>query len=89
MSLLTANVIPGNHGRIFTTNASTDAEMKKIQNIVEEVDGVKAVIIIEEVSPREFIVRTSKLVTVRAIEDAVNRLDLHAIPKGIFPMLEK
>lgn len=91
MSLLTENVIPGNHGRIFTTNASTDILMDKIRTGLERVDGVEKVIPIEEVSPREFIVRTSKLVTVQTIENAVQRmgLNLHVIPKGIFPMLEK
>ena len=91
MSLLTENVIPGNHGRIFTTNAASDILMNKIKTGLERLDGVEKIILIAEVSPREFIVRTSKLVTVKTIEDAVQRmgLDLHVIPKGIFPMLEK
>ncbi len=91
MSLLTENVIPGNYGRIFTTNANTDILMDKIKMGLEHIDGVEMVLPIEEVSPREFIVRTSKLVTVHTIEEAVQKLglDLHVIPKGIFPMLEK
>lgn len=84
MSLLTQNVIPGNHGKIFGTNASTDHEMEQIKQMVQEVDGVKKVVIITGVFPREFIVYTTKLVDIVTVENAVNRTGLHAIPKGLF-----
>ncbi len=84
MSVLTENVIPGNHGRIFGTNASSDEEMEKIKSFLTKVDGVKDVVIVEGVFPREFIVHTTKLLSVGIIEDAVKRLELHAIPKGWF-----
>ncbi len=84
MSVLTENIIPGNHGRIFGTNASSDAEMEKIKTFLSKVDGVKDVVIVEGVFPREFIVHTTKLLSVIIIEDAVKRLELHAIPKGWF-----
>ncbi len=89
MSLITKNVIPGNHGRIFGTNASNEAQMDKIKEAIEEVEGVRDVVPIQEIFPKEFIVHTTKLVSVAAIEAAVNRLELHCIPKGIFPVLEK
>ncbi len=84
MSVLTENIIPGNHGRIFGTNASSDEEMEKIKNFLSKVDGVKDVVIVEGVFPREFIVHTTRLLSVVIIEDAVKRLALHAIPKGWF-----
>lgn len=86
MSLLTENIIPGNHGKIFGTNAQTDHDMELIMKMINEVDGVKNVVIISGVFPREFIVYTSKLVEIIAIEDAVKRTGLHAIPKGLFEM---
>ena len=84
MSVITENIIPGNHGRIFGTNASSTEEMEKIKSFLSKVDGVKDVVIVEGVFPREFIVHTTKLLSVVTIEDAVKRLDLHAIPKGWF-----
>ncbi len=84
MSVLTENVIPGNHGRIFGTNASSDEEMEKIKSFLTKVDGVKDVVIVEGVFPREFIVHTTKLLSVVIIENEVKRLELHAIPKGWF-----
>ncbi len=84
MNVLTENVIPGNHGRIFGTNASSDEEMDKIKSFLTKVDGVKDVVIVEGVFPREFIVHTTKLLSVVIIEDVVNRLQLHTIPKGWF-----
>lgn len=89
MSLVTENVIPVDHGRIFGTNASSDSQMDRIKLAIEKVDGVKNVVLIEEVYPKEFIVHTTKLVSVVAIEDAVKHTGLHCVPKGIFPTLEK
>ncbi len=89
MSLLTENVIPSEHGRIFGTNASSDQQMSNIKSAIENVDGVKNVVLIKEVFPKEFIVHTSKLVSVADVEDAVKSAGLHCIPKGVFPMLEK
>lgn len=84
MSILTENVIPGNHGRIFVTNASSDGKIEKMIPFLKEIDGIKDVIIVKGVFPREFIVHTSKLLNVVLIEDTVKRLGLHAIPKGWF-----
>ena len=89
MSILTENVIPGNHGRIFGTNATTHVQMEKIKKAIEAVDGVKDVVLIEEVFPKELIVHTAKLVSVVEIEDVVQKTGLHCIPKGVFPTLEK
>lgn len=47
MSILTENVIPGNHGRIFGTNASSDEEIKKIKSFLEKIDGVKDIVIVK------------------------------------------
>ena len=89
MSLLTENVIPSDHGRIFSTNASSDEQMAKIKSAIENVDGVKGVVLITEVFPKEFIVHTSKLVRVIDVEDAANHVGLHCISKGVFPLMEK
>lgn len=86
MTVITENVIPGNHGRIFTTNASNDSEMEDIKNVIEKIEGVKDVVLIKEVYPKEFIVHTTKLIKNDIIESAVSDLGVKAIPKGIFPL---
>ncbi|MCJ7467731.1 MAG: heavy-metal-associated domain-containing protein [Maribacter sp.] len=86
MGFMAENVIPGNYGRIFGTNASTDKDMSKIKTYLKKIDGVKDVTIVKGVFPREFIVYSTKLLSVVLIEDTVNKLGLHAVPKGWFEL---
>ena len=86
MSIISENIIPGNNGRIFGTNASSDTEMEKIKAYLGKIEGVRDITIVKGVFPREFIVYTSKLLSVTTIENAVKRMGLHAIPKGWFEL---
>ena len=45
MSLLSENVIPGNLGKVFGTNAKESQTLEKIKSPLELIDGVKEVII--------------------------------------------
>ena len=85
MRLVNENIIPGNRGKIFGTNASCDRHMEKIKMSITKIDGVIDVILKKEVFPKEFIVLTNKLVKVLTIENAVNKVGLHALPKSVFP----
>ncbi len=86
MSLLTENIIPGNHGKIFGTDAAMDDQMDHMKIRLKKIDGVKNVILIEGVFPKEFIIYTSKLISVSTIQNEVNKMGLHAIPKGLFEL---
>jgi len=86
MSLISENVIPGNHGKVFGTNATSHDDLIKIQDAVQRVKGVKDVILKEEVFPREFTVHTIDIVTVKDIEEAVIGTGFHAIPKSTFSL---
>jgi|TARA_R110000823_G_scaffold192607_2_gene324178 hypothetical protein len=86
MSLLSENVIPGNHGKIFSTNAKDLTSLLKIKKVILQLEGVKEVILNEDAFPREFIIHTSKLVSVESIENEVKKLGFHAIPKGLFEL---
>ena len=86
MSLLSENVIPGNHGKIFSTNAKDSKSLLKIKKVISQLEGVKEVILNEDEFPREFIIHTSKLVSVESIENEVKKLGFHAIPKGLFEL---
>ncbi|GGG49190.1 heavy-metal-associated domain-containing protein [Bizionia arctica] len=86
MSLQSENVIPGNHGKVFGTNAN---EVKDLQNIKDKlllVHGIKDVILNLNIYPKEFTIHTTTLVEIKTIEDEVKRMGFHAIPKGIFPL---
>lgn len=86
MSLLNENVIPGNHGKVFSTNAKTNHDLEKIKTRVLELEGIKDVLINFEVFPREFTIHTSKLITIKEIEEKVKSTGFHAIPKSIFKL---
>jgi hypothetical protein len=86
MSLLSDNIIPGNHGKVFGTNATAREDMKRIKEAVLKVSGIKDVIIYEDIFPREFKVHTSSKVAVKDVEAAINRIGFHAVPKSLFEL---
>jgi len=86
MSLLSKNIIPGNYGKVFSTNAKDENDLKRIKKKVQSLKGIKEVKINTEVFPREFTVYTSELVKVDAIEDKIKLMGFHAIPKNLFPL---
>lgn len=86
MSILTENVIPGNHGKIFGTNAIKDLDLLEIKASLQKLDGIKDVILNTDVFPREFTVHTRKIVAVSTIENQVRSVGFHAIPKGVLEL---
>jgi len=86
MSLLSDNVIPGNHGQVFGTDAKTEPELNKIKTSILSIDGIEDVLLNVEVFPREITVHTSKIVALDVVEKAVNKVGFHAVPKGVFSL---
>lgn len=86
MSLVSENVIPGNHGKLFETNAKGNHDLNSIKDKLTSLDGIKDVIINAEVFPKEFTVYTSELVTIKDVESVVKSLGFHAIPKTLFTL---
>jgi hypothetical protein len=86
MSLLTENIIPGNHGKIFGTNAIEDLDLLTIKSSILELDGIKKVVFNTDIFPREFTVHTSKIVSIGDIENKVKSVGFHAIPKNLFEL---
>ncbi len=86
MNLLKDNIIPGNHGKIFGTNAVEKKDLLKIKNALYNMPGIKDVVINMEIYPKEFTIYTSTLVKVEDIENEVKRLGFHAIPKSLFEL---
>ncbi|AUC84643.1 hypothetical protein CW731_04725 [Polaribacter sp. ALD11] len=86
MSLINENVIPGNHGKVFSTNAKSIHDLEKIRAKILELKGVKNVLLDLEVFPREFTIHTSKLITINEIEEKVLATGFHAIQKNAFEL---
>ena len=84
MSFLSDNVITGDHGKVFGTDAQKQEDLDKIFKDILAIDGIKDVIISPQKFPKEFTIHTSKMVEVKTIEDRVRKLGFHAIPKGLF-----
>nr|WP_315208106.1 heavy-metal-associated domain-containing protein [uncultured Flavobacterium sp.] len=86
MSILTDNIIPGNHGKIFGTNAIEDIDLIEIKSSLLELDGIKEVLLNTEIFPREFTIHTSKMIPISNIENRVKLIGFLAIPKGVFKL---
>ncbi|WP_158837760.1 heavy-metal-associated domain-containing protein [Polaribacter sp. L3A8] len=86
MSLTSDNVIPGNHGKVFETNAKDSIDLESIKNKLLSLDGIKEVSLNSEIFPIEFTVYTTKLIKIKEIEDTVKTIGFHAIPKTLFPL---
>ncbi|HLV39830.1 heavy-metal-associated domain-containing protein [Xanthomarina sp.] len=86
MSFLSENVIPGNHGKIFGTDATDSHDLERIKHGLLKIEGVKDVLLNTTNFVKEFTVFTSKTIEVKTIQDKVKSFGFHAIPKGIFPL---
>jgi copper chaperone CopZ len=81
MSLLTNNIVPGNHGRVFGTNAKEDSDLKAIEKSILEIDGIKEVVINAHVFPREITIYTNRIIDIHTIETKVKSVGFHIMPK--------
>jgi hypothetical protein len=81
MSLFTDNVIPGNHGKLFGTNAIEEKDLMDIKNSLLEMDGIKNVVLNTSIFPREFTVYSTRIMRVSEIENKVKSIGFHAIPQ--------
>lgn len=86
MSFLSENVIPGDHGKVFGTNAKKKKDLERIAKSILTLDGIKDVIINDTIFPAEFTIHTTNLVKVDDVEKKVIATGFHAIPKGLFEL---
>jgi hypothetical protein len=86
MNLLKENIIPGNHGKVFGTNAKYSADLERIKAKIVALKGVEKVDINFEIFPKEFTIYTSKLIPIKEIEEIVMNIGFHAIPKSNFEL---
>ncbi len=77
MSYLTKNIIPGDFGKVFVTDAKKEKDLDKIS-------GIQDVIVDKSIFPVEIIIHSRSVVSVETVENEVIRFGFHAIPKGVF-----
>lgn len=83
MSLLTENIIPGDQGMLFGTNAIEKEDLMYIKERLLKIEGVDKVLVNFEIYPREFTIFTSKLMEVKTIEEVVKLTGFNAIPNNV------
>ncbi len=86
MKILSENVIPGNHGKTFETNAEDQRDLDEIKNAIMEIEGICSVLLDNEVFPKQITVHTDTFVKVADIQRAVVKYGFHAIPKTLFAL---
>lgn len=86
MTIVSENVIPGNHGKVFSTSAENRTSLNNIKRAILRVDGVRDVVINERAFPIELTVQTSESVSVQDIKKAAVSVGFHLIPKALFPL---
>ena len=83
MTFISENIIPGNHGKTFTTDVEKASSKSKLEAAIMQVEGVVKVIFTDDF-PLELTVHTDRLVNVSAIQHKANELNFHVIAKGPF-----
>ena len=86
MSIFSDHVIPGNHGKVFTTDAKKEEDLLRIKNRILSLEGVKDVLVNAAVFPAELTVHTVSLVTVEDVEKKAQLTGFHVIPKKMFEL---
>lgn len=84
MSFTSENIIPGDQGKTFGTNAIKASEIESVKAAISKVDGVKEVIVNQTVYPVEIVVSTSRIVAIKNIQKAAISVGFHVIQKGLF-----
>ena len=84
MSLFSENVIPGNHGKVFTVNVEDQKEFETLQEALLKLDGIKDVMFNNDGYPPELTVHTDKLVKVEDVQAVIKEQGFHAVPKTLF-----
>jgi hypothetical protein len=70
MSLLSENIIPGNHGKIFGTDAMEENDLIEIKTSLLTLEGINEVILNTEIFLK-FTIYTDQIVSLEDIEHKV------------------
>ena len=85
MGFIEKNVIPGERGRVFGTDASRPRDFERIAEVLLRINGVTEVIWNHEIFPIEVTIKTDEIVSVEEIEKRVSGIGFHVIPTHALP----
>ena len=83
MTYINDNIIPGNHGKTFTSNVNSPEDKSRLKAAIMKIDGVIDVIFAPS-HPSEVTIHTNKVVHIKEIMDTATQLEFHVIAKGPF-----
>ncbi len=86
MSLISENVIPGNHGKTFIVDITEKEEFEKVREQILKIEGVEDVLYDDKPYPHEIKVHSSKFVKIKDVQNAVRDKGFHAVPAGLFEL---
>ncbi len=84
MSYLTKNIIPGEYGKVFSTDAKKEKDLLKIKKAILNLYGIKDVLVDMTIFPVEITIHTNSVVSKESVENEVKRFGFHIVPKGVF-----
>jgi len=82
MSLLSENIFPGKHGKVFGTNAKFDDDLFEIKRFLNSYDGIERVEIDKDKFPVEIKVYTNKMIRVNDLMKDFKKTGFHLIDKN-------
>jgi copper chaperone CopZ len=82
MSLLSDNIFPGKHGKVFRTNAKFEDDLYEIKKFLKDVDGIKEFEVKRDKFPVEIKIYTHKIVKVKDLVKKFKKTGFHLIDKN-------
>lgn len=84
MSLMSENIVPGDQGKIFGTNAKNETDLTRIKNHLLSMEGIKDVVVDTHTFPAEIRIISTTVIKVDDIQKRVMEVGFHVVPKGAF-----
>ncbi|MCB0686912.1 MAG: hypothetical protein KDC53_10315 [Saprospiraceae bacterium] len=82
MSLISENIIPGDHGKVFGTNAKNQYDLERIKGHLMTLPGVRSVAVNSNSFPAEITIYTTVIVKVEDLQNRAMEVGFHIVPKG-------
>jgi hypothetical protein len=82
MSLLSENIFPGKHGKVFGTDAKFDDDLYEIERFLKSYNGIKKIELKKDKFPVEIKIFTSKVIKVNDLMKDYKKTGFHLIDKN-------
>ena len=82
MSLLSENIFPGEHGKVFGTDAKYDDDLLDIHDFLLQYDGIEKVEFFKDRFPVEIKIQVNKAIKVEDLKKAFKKTGFHLVDKN-------